>query len=250
MKIYPGSTLRLSSSQEAMPLEPIQGVASLVLTPRMGEEVVLPVDGTVELPRLAAPNFATMEWVLEDYTATSYLEVVSRHYFEIDQLRNLNMDQDLFSDTEIYPDDVMFMARQAATDIFEQSARRSFVRRIGSYQDFGRDHLITIPEGDVVEVLTEGYEQVSPNQLLSKHLEPRTIEYIYGLDSIPAEVSRAVMELTAFMLRPSNVAANATGESTDAGYIHFTIAGRDGATAIPSVNAAIEQFGRGVQYVW
>ena len=67
---------------------------------------------------------------------------------------------------------------------------------------------------------------------------------------MPAEVSRAVLELAAFMLRPSNRPVGATGESSDAGYIHFTTAGRDGATSIPEVNAAIEQFGWGRRCVW
>ena len=67
---------------------------------------------------------------------------------------------------------------------------------------------------------------------------------------MPEAVSRAVLELAAYMLRPSNRPIGATGESTDAGYIHFTTAGRDGATAIPEVNAAIQQFGAGERFLW
>ena len=79
---------------------------------------------------------------------------------------------------------------------------------------------------------------------------PKWVEYTYGAEEMPAEVSRAVLELAAYTLRPSNRPIGATGESTDAGYIHFTTAGRDGATAIPEVNAAIETFGAGGRLLW
>lgn len=111
-----------------------------------------------------------------------------------------------------------------------------------------------LAHNDVCELLTDGYRLVSDCQVerdgSASRPFPVWVEYLYGRDRMPAQVSRAVLELAAYMLRPTNRPIGATGESTDAGYIHFTTAGRDGATDIPEVNAAIEQFGRGVRYVW
>ena len=105
------------------------------------------------------------------------------------------------------------------------------------------------------EVLTPGYLQAGYSLIERDGRCGRTfpceVEFVYGRDEVPAEVSRAVLELAAYTLRPSNRPVGATGESTDAGgYIHFIAAGRDGATAVPEVNAAIEMFGRGEACVW
>lgn len=175
--------------------------------------------------------------------------MVSRHYFRLDALKGYGDGQDEF---DKLPEETLFQARQAATDVFERNARRSFVARIGRTKDYGRERCVTLEHGDVRELLTEGYELASDCQAVPVACFPRPcwVEYVYGYEELPAQVSRAVLELAAYMLRPSNRPIGATGESTDAGFIRFTTAGQDGATDIPEVNAAIEQFGRGANLVW
>ncbi len=255
MKVMPDTTIRVANA-EAVSLE--LGVdaelGSVRLVPRFGEEAVIPLDGNAfGWPILAAPNAVTVEWRApgsEEAAYRSRVEVVSRHYFTLDQLKNYGNGRDSFDDM---PEECLWAARQAATDVFEENAKRSYVTRIGRTKDFGRDGLLAVRH-DVRDVLTEGYVQASDSQLERKRgccgPFPMWVEYTYGAETMPAEVSRAVLELAAYTLRPSNRPIGATGESTDAGYIHFTTAGRDGATAIPEVNAAIEQFGAGARFVW
>lgn len=137
------------------------------------------------------------------------------------------------------------MARQVATETFEANARRSFTRRLGSTAYYGAE-FVELAHNDVREMMTGCMRLVSDCQCVPSG--PVTgvteIEYVYGLDHVPAPVSRAVLTLAAYILRPTNRPIGATGESTEGGYIHFTTAGRDGATDVPEVNAAIAQYGR------
>ncbi len=262
MKMMPDTTIRIANAEAvSLGLDVDAPIAAVRLLPRFGAESCLPLDsdGLFTFPSFASPNSVRIEWLetlgSKEAAFTSQAEIVSRHYFTLSQLRRLNPEQDGFNDETEYPDELLNEARQAATDVFEEAAHRSFVHRIGRTKDYGRDSLLNLAHCDVYEVLSEGYVQVSDNQLERDPSStpapfPRWIEYLYGADQMPAEVSRAVLELAAYTLRPSNRPIGATGESTDAGYIHFTTAGRDGATAIPEVNAAIAQFGWGCQFVW
>lgn len=256
MILYPDTTIRFSPS-EPIALEPaLEGIGRIRIIPAIGDEITVPIDKlTDSLSGFSIPNKLKLKW-LDDETVKyeSQIELVSRHYFPLSALRNKDKAIDGYDDTDQFPDDLLYEVRQASTDVFEQAARRSFVHRIGRTKDYGRDNLINLDHGDVCELLCGGYVQVSDSQLERGNdcgrAYPCFIEYIYGTDELPAEVTRAVLELAAWTLRPKNMPVNATGESSDAGYIHFTTAGRDGATSIPEVNAAIEQFGRGVQCVW
>lgn len=251
MRAAPGTTLRVASG-ERVELELGDGASGAVLRPRLGEASELDVTrGTVSLPAVGAPDVAELEWSSPDgQPMASRVEFVSRHYFTLDDLRGYGDGQDDFS---LVPEDRLWECRQAATEVFERSARRSFVQRVGRTKDWGRAFL-NLAHGDVYELLSEGYALVGESQAVPDGTlcapYPRWVEYLYGLDSVPYQVSRAVLELAAYMLRPSNRPVGATGESTDAGFIRFTTAGQDGPTDIPEVNAAIEQFGRGVQMLW
>lgn len=68
--------------------------------------------------------------------------------------------------------------------------------------------------------------------------------YEHGLDAPPEPVRRAALVLARAVLVRSAVPDRATSESTDTGTIRYSIAGRDGPTGFPEVDAVIEQFGR------
>lgn len=259
MKIKPDTTIRIANAEAvSLELDVDVPITAVRLLPRFGARIDLTLEDqtSFRFPCFADPDSVKIEWLTtsssKEAAFISYAEVVSRHYFSLDQLLDDGPGQDDFSE---YSVEVLFAARQAATDVFEQASRRSFVHRVGRTKDYGRDDFIQLDHGDVYELLTSGYVQVSGSQLerdrrYAPSPYPKWIEYLYGSDTMPVEVSRAVLSLAAYTLRPSNRPLGATGQSSDAGYIHFTVAGRDGATAIPEVNAAIKQFGRGETYIW
>ena len=254
MKVAPYTTIRIANSEAvSLELDVTAELGTVRLLPRFGEETVLPLDGNAfGWPILAAPNAVTVEWRApgsEDAAFKNHVEVVERHYFSLDDLEGYGDGRDDFDELS---DETLWAARQAATDVFEEAAHRSFMARIGRCKDYGRDGLLAASH-DLREILTDGYAQESDSYLKRTTAcgpFPKWVEYTYGAETMPAAVSVAVLELAAYTLRPSNRPIGATGESTDAGYIHFTTAGRDGATAIPEVNAAIQQFGAGERFVW
>lgn len=254
MKVAPYTTIRIANSEAvSLELDVTAELGTVRLLPRFGVEAVLPLDGNVfDWPILTAPNAVTVEWRApssQDAAFKTYVEVVERHYFPLTSLKGYGDGRDEFDEL---PDEKLWAARQAATDVFEETAHRCFVERIGRAKDYGRDGLLAASH-DLREILTDGYAQESDSYLrrtTARGPFPKWVEYTYGAETMPEAVSAAVLELAAYTLRPSNRPIGATGESTDAGYIHFTTAGRDGATAIPEVNAAIQQFGAGERFVW
>ena len=255
MLVSPGSAVRVANSEKVtLALDVDVSLASVRLVPRIGEERVLALEeNAFAFPVMSSPDSVTVGWFDAEgnHLFESRVDVVSRHYFRLSQLKEYGGGMDDFEDL---PDDVLYRARQAATEVFEVNARRSFVHRVGHTVDYGTDALVHLRHNDVYKLLTDGFRLVSDcqvrHELLAPKDPPERIEYLYGIDEMPEEVSRAVLELAAYGLRPTNRPIGATGESTDAGYIHFTTAGRDGATDIPEVNAAIEQFGRGRRLLW
>lgn len=252
MLVAPDSTIRVAASEAiTLKLEADASIDSATLRHRFGGEQGLPVeDNAIELPVMKAPDLLRIDWKVGAETMfCTYCEVVSRHYFTLDALKGYGEGQD---DFDTLSEEELFQARQAATEVIERNALRSFVTRIGRTKDYGRGSYLQLDHNDVRELLTEGYRLESDCQATRTACQPFPcwVEYIYGCGEVPAQVSRAALELAAYMLRPSNRPIGATGESTDAGFIRFTTAGQDGATDIPEVNAAIEQFGRGANYLW
>lgn len=252
MQTAPETTLRVANSEQVtLSLNVDAPLLRVSLEPRFGEaRGITLTDGAFVFPYYDDPDMVKVTWYGENGEKfKTYVEVVSRHYFDLDDLRLYGDNMDDFDEL---PEGVLYMARQAATEVVEQAAHRSWVHRIGRTKDFG--HLFWLADNDVYQLLTEGYQLVSDCQVKpdgTAHVPfPVWVEYLYGMETIPAQVSRATLQLAAYMLRPSNRPLGATGESTDAGYIHFTTAGRDGATDIPEVNAAIIQFGRGERVLW
>lgn len=241
MRVKPYSTLRIAYT-DSLTLEPETEAAPDRAALLQGDGVAdehKVEGGALKLPRIYAPNTVRINWYQgEDLLFTTFLVVVTRHYFDIGQLKAMDEMDDFSHKTE----EEFWAARQSATEIFERNARRSFVQQMGTTETF-EGGFVWLNHNDVREVVTPGWELVSDCQ--AKGPEGRaTIRYRYGLSEVPERVSEAVLALAAYYLRPSATPDRATGESTDAGFIRYTLAGKDGATGLPEVDAAIEQFGR------
>lgn len=261
MKVMPNTTTRVANAEAvSLELDVDAPLGAVRLLPRFGAGRVLPLDASsFKLPTFTPPDVVKIEWLetasSDEAAFVSTVEIVSRHYFPLDELRHYGDGQDDFDDAEKYPELRLIEVRQAAEETFEKAANRSFVKRIGCTTDYGRDYFITLSHCDVSELLSDGYRLVSDCQIerdvnFFGRPFPRHIEYVYGLDRIPSKVSEAVLTLAAYYLRPNNTADRATGESSEAGYIHFTLAGINGATSLPEVNATADQFGRKGAMVW
>ena len=248
MRLSPGQTVyRIAPGDLVAPADPNAASSSsgARLSLRLGGERAIALeDGKAAIPDIATPDEGVIEWAdgSGEVICRASVEIVAGHYFALDELVAYGDGRDDFAEMS---EEDLFMARQVATETFEANARRSFTRRLGSTAYYGAE-FGELAHNDVREMMTGCMRLVSDCQCVPSG--PVTgvteIEYVYGLDHVPAPVSRAVLTLAAYILRPTNRPIGATGESTEGGYIHFTTAGRDGATDVPEVNAAIAQYGR------
>lgn len=251
MKIAPDSTTRVAYGETAsfeLSVDAEITKVCLRLDGANAQEVELSEGGLV-LPRsFHPPAIVQAAWFADgskDVVAHTTFEIVSQHYFELEQLKNYGDGTDDFSDKT---EEQLWAVRQAATETFELNAKRSFVHRCGSTRVYGSPRFVELDDCDVYEIdaprsakLVSDCQVIIPDGYCS---DIGAIRYKYGADTLPLRVSIAVLDLAAYYLRADVVSSRAVGESTDAGFLRFTIAGRDGATGLPEVDAVIEQFGR------
>ena len=160
MLVQPYSTLRVAYTDElALETEAAPDRAALLLGSGTSLEYGLE-DGKLKLPRIAAPDSVRINWYRgDDLLFTTFLAVVTRHYFRLEQLKGMD-DTDDFSDVT---EEEFWAARQAATETFERNARRSFVQQMGVTETFVGG-FVWLDHNDVAEVLTPGWSLVSDCQ--------------------------------------------------------------------------------------
>ena len=145
---------------------------------------------------------------------------------------------------------LVFAARQRATDTIESACGRAFSPRRRTQTVLKPSPIVALDFPDVSYIQSSVGEArllTDCQARLDKVMwtdYPVTVEYGYGLPYVPDEIRSAAVKLAATYLRPLNRPEAATGESTDLGYISYTLAGRDGATGLPEVDAVITRYQR------
>lgn len=145
-------------------------------------------------------------------------------------------------------------ACRVALETAEGHCRRAFGARYGQARlRVGPGGLVELPWCDVREASaaslsgeTVACELASDCQVLvgAPVGSLVRVEAVHGLDPVPERVRWALAQIAAHVLRPDARPANATGESTDFGFVRFSIAGRDGATGLVEVDAALAAYAR------
>lgn len=187
-------------------------------------------------------------------TTTTTFEVVGRVPLSVADIRS--NDEDL-ADIVKYPAAVISAEMQAAWDILDQGLRVGMVPRGSRETHDGTgttalivDHLFLrtvvaatvggstvtglVPKRHGVIVNPAGWTVGDGNV---------AVHYTHGWDTPPDPVLAALRLLTIDRLIPRSTPSRATSLSTDVGAFRLTIAGRDGWTGIPDVDAVIDQFG-------
>lgn len=209
-------------------------------------EVDVSENNTVNLLSCGIPSLMHIDGYAQGTNAAAFVadvEIIPRHYFELDELKSSGDGTDDFSDKT---DDELRAKREKATEVFERAANRSFVCRMAVQRTFG-ETFVQLDNCDVRSIDSPDAKLVSDCQAVIDTADAEGCEsvvYTYGADFIPEAVKDAVLTLAAYYLRAQATPDRATGEATDAGFIRFTIAGRDGATGLPEIDAIAEQFGR------
>jgi hypothetical protein len=93
------------------------------------------------------------------------------------------------------------------------------------------DGVVWLATDSPIATWTEGHRNV-------------TIHYTHGEPLAPGAITRAALMLAREYLLKTDIPGRATATSIGDQMFRLTIAGRDGVTGLPEVDAAIQQFGR------
>ena len=189
-------------------------------------------------------------------------EIVGAFLFAIAELRAIDP---ILTDETKYPDANVRDYRAAVAERFEKIAGLSFTPRGGraTLDGQGAPSLILphVEVSSVVQIKVDG-TALSSGDLASVKVYPhgqlvwdggtfakgiRNVEVLYehGLKTVPRSIARAAMRYTRYLLAPSPFESErATAVFTEAGGYRLTIAGRDGETGLPEVDAVLADWTR------
>jgi hypothetical protein len=218
------------------------GVSVGTYTPAVtdGDLVATIPAADLDIDTYSAVWAVTVSGVAEEYE--THFEIVSDVYFEPYEFRAAVPSLDTaITDTDI--EDI----RTAVEDTFERSARRAFVPRRARETitgDGSRLYELEHPSvRELVSVTVDG-TVVTATLRASGFIElpyatygAIAVEYLHGMWPSPPQLKRLAIIYAESLIGAFAVDARATGQQTEYGYIRYSVAGRDGATGIPEVDA-------------
>lgn len=250
--LEPGTAVRVTPrDQAALLLGAAAAGAAVGFRPALSAPSSAEADeaGVVAMPATQPPDLVEVTWDEGGVECSATVEVVARHYCSLADVLAHGSAGDTPADHGAGEAEA-WAARARAVETVERNAARRFVETVAR-QRVAADRSVRPlewPDASAVacsdptaDAWTVGDAAVVCSACGSPEVE---VTYRCGLAAVPDAIRAATAALAASYLTPSRVPDRATGESTDAGMLHFTLAGIDGATGIPDVDAAITQFGR------
>jgi hypothetical protein len=231
--------------------------------------VTNPAVGTYEavLPAQTVLDTYDVTWNVPDGSKRSaQFEVVGSFLFTLAELRAFEAG---FTDVAAYPVATLVGIRSAVEERFEEvthvswtlRGRREFLSGEGRARIFPRSYEIrrlvsarmdgvALSAGDLADVAVFPFGMLERKTGGVWNAGARNIEVLYehGWPVPPMPIKRAGMRLARSeaiktILGGSN--ERATAEITEMGSFRLSIAGREGPTGIPDVDAVLDQFGKG-----
>jgi hypothetical protein len=197
----------------------------------------------------------------QDQSWTTEFDLVGGYVVELADIRGYDR---AFADLVKYPDDYVRDCRDQIEEQLEENGMCAFRPR-GERETLSGNGMsdIVLRNTDVRAVYSIAIDGVplTDSELASVrflgnvlHRDmlpwPRgfaniTVHYSYGFDRVPGPIRRAALILAKEHIVPStSLPARATATTVGEMSYRITIAGRDGFTGIPDVDAAVNQFGR------
>ena len=198
----------------------------------------------------------------QPWSWTDELELVGGYLFEIADLRASDK---AFTNTTKYPTADLAVARISVEETIEgeKAAAVAFVPRGGraTVSGTGRSD-IRLPRYEVREVYALSVDGVAytsqqiaaliidddrlflPEGVWDKGNRNIVVHYAHGRDYAPGPIVRAALMLAKEYIVASDTPSRATATSVGTQWFRVNVAGRDGITGLPDVDAAIDQHGR------
>lgn len=200
----------------------------------------------------------------ESQSWTTTFELVGDYLFEISDLRS---EDRAFTDAVKYPAARLKQIRVWVEDVIEgdKAAAVAFVprgRRV--VLDGNGNPGLWCPDVEISEVYSVKIDGVTLTQSeldeivvddcilwmgATRHVwaaghQNIEVHYVHGKPRCPGPVTRAALMLAREYLVKSDLPGRATASSIGDQWFRLTVAGRDGVTGLPEVDAAIDQHGR------
>jgi hypothetical protein len=237
------------------------------VTPVFADDVLTATIPAADLPYL---DTYVLDWsATVTGQATSWqtiVELAGGYVFTAAELRAADR---AYLDETKYPLVLIKAIRNAVEDTLEGSraASRAFVprgaREVLDGSSKRRLFLSRYDVSEVISIVVDGREW-STEEVATVSVDDNTIDltstspisswplgsknvavhYLHGLASPPSPIKRAALILAAENMAPADIPSRATAASIGDQMFRITVAGRDGVTGIPDVDAAIAQFGR------
>lgn len=221
---------------------------------------LMPKLDTYQLTWTGVAGGESQSWVTE-------VELVGGYLFEIADLRAQDR---AFTDSNKYPIEYLRQARNTVETVIEseKAANVAFVRRgrrvkvNGGSRSVNGLYGLDLPDFEVAKVYSVKVDGVAltdaqvaaiicdDNTIWSADTRwpsgKRNVEihYEHGMERVPPAITRAGLLLAREYLVKSDVPGRATATSIGDQWFRITVAGRDGVTGLPDVDAAIEAEGR------
>jgi len=215
----------------------------------------------VSLPTtLTIQDTYLVTWTMPNATlrATEF-EMVGTFLFTQADLRATDA---VLTDQTTYPDALLIEARENAEQRFEEAARVSFTQRGERFYLDGTGTVdVTVPRAELHALIacTANGVTVAPTDVkVYRHgtlrringwpTLPQSVMVLveHGYRTVPSPVRRAgLLYARSVLLRSAlEQSDRATAVFTDIGGYRLSLAGRDGPTGLPEVDAVLAQFGR------
>lgn len=244
------------------------GVQLATATPTHTDHLLTATVPSASLPELDTYRLVWTATVGGDaYQWETHVELVGEYLYTIAQFRAFDS---AFTNATKYPDSYVRQVRDSIQDQIEgvRAAAVAFVprsRRV-TVDGTGRAALF-LPDVAVREVLAVTIDGTAwssqeiadgitiddgvlwltgdgPGSLWPRGRRNVALHYVHGHSSPPGPIARAALLLAKEYSVPADVPSRATATSVGDQLFRITVAGRDGITGIPDVDAAIDQFGR------
>lgn len=196
------------------------------------------------------------------WTWVDELELVGGYLFEIADLRTFDR---AFENHNKYPSSHLADARTSVEDVLEgkKAAAVAFVPRGNRavVDGSGTDNIVlpdfevrgiysisvdgvALTETEIDDLVIDDNRVYKTSGIWAKGRQNVTIHYTHGRDYAVGPIKRAALMLAKEYILASDTPSRATATSVGTQWFRVNIAGRDGVTGLPDVDAAIDQHGR------